>query len=213
MTTSRFALALLIACVALSGCKKADDGPGKCPHMAQNDTATPDEPASAGPDTSACDGRPVEMITYRWPDEKIKLEQQIVRGEDGAVIPHGVKTSYWEEGGKKVEMHYGCGVLHGSKKAWHRDGTKWQEAGYDNGKGHGLWTEWLPNGNEIQQFTMRHGAWHGTFTKWHANGKIKSQVEWIDGKRQGTETWWDEEGNFFKRVEWVDGVEQPGVAP
>lgn len=218
MTSLRLVFASFALAVTLAGCKTADEGSSKCPHMAKKNAdgtkaATPDEPAPPPPDTSACDGKPLEVITDRWPNGNLKLEQQIVRDEDGNAIPNGVRTTYWEEGGKKVELRYVCGVLHGLKRAWHRDGSKWQEGHYYNGKENGLWTEWLANGNKIREFSMRYGAWNGVFTEWHINGQIKTQVEWIDGKKQGTQTWWDEDGNVFKRVEYVDGVEQPGVTP
>lgn len=202
------------AAVVASGCKS--DGPAE-PAAAVVKSSEP-VVASKGPlplsriqppDDSLCRGRPVEVIETFWPSGSIKLRREVVRLDDGTIIDHGKNTSYWEEGGKKVEYSHVCGVRHGPKLAWHVDGSKWQEMGYANGHDHGVWKEWYSDGTPARRWTLDQGAWNGTYTEWHPSGKKRREVEWVNGVRQGPEIFWDEFGREIKRVDYVDGVPQP----
>ncbi len=196
-----------------SGCKS--DGPNDAPvaTKSQDPVAAAKEPLPLSqiqpPDDARCRNRPVEVVETFWPSGTIKLRRQVVHLEDGTEIDHGKNTSFWEEGGKKVEYTHVCGVRHGPKLAWHVDGSKWQVMGYANGHDHGLWREWYSDGKPARQWTLNQGVWNGTYTEWHPSGKKRREVEWVNGVRQGPEVFWDEFGRERRRIEYIDGVPQP----
>ena len=211
MTSLRIGVAMVLVLAWLggqTGCAPGTNGPDKRPQ----DPEQPDKVVGQ-PDTSECDGKTVETIEEQWPDGTVKLRREVVKQDDGTDISHGVTTTFWEGGQKKLEMYVVCGVRHGPKRTWHSNGNKWSEGEFVNGKENGVWRLWYYEGEPLQQFTMVHGAWHGTYTEWHQNGKKKMEVEYIHGLKQGPQIYWDELGNEMIRIEYVDNVRQPIVRP
>ena len=209
MTSLRMALASLLVCACLSGCAKSANSPTQIAEDAQEPFA-PVATTAAEPDASACEGRPVEIVEETWPNGNPKKRESVVKLDDGTVVPHGKTTTFWEEGGRKLEIISVCGVRHGPKYAWHSNGSKWQVCEYFNGKDHGKWTIWDANGAMARQWTMDHGAWDGLYTAWHPNGQKRKEVLWVHGRKQGPEILWDDDGNEVRRITYADGVPQPG---
>ena len=209
MTPLRTALASLLACVCLSGCAKNANSSTQAVGDAQKPT-TSAATTAAEPDASACEGRPVEIVEETWPNGNPQFRQAMVNLDDETVVPHGKTTTFWEEGGRKLEIIYVCGVRHGPKLAWHANGNRWQVCEYFNGKDHGKWTIWDANETMARQWTMIHGAWNGHYTAWYPNGQKRKEVEWVYGRKQGPEIFWDEDGYEVRRIIYADGVQQPG---
>lgn len=156
-----------------------------------------------------CAGRPVVNMEEKSPQGELIGIQQVVKGDDGSDIPHGLHTRYYPTGQKKIEARYECGVAHGPRVAWYEDGKIRSQGENVNGKNHGVWTVWFSDGTKSQEFTMDHGVWQGTYTTWHANGQKRMQVEYVHGLQQGSLQLWDENGVLVQRVDQVDGVPQP----
>ena len=156
-----------------------------------------------------CAGRPVVNIEEKSPQGELLRIQQVVKGDDGSDIPHGLNTLYFPTGQKKLEVSYECGVAHGLRVAWYEDGKLRSKGENANGKNHGVWTVWFPDGSKSQEFTMDHGAWRGTYTTWHSSGQKQMQVEYVNGLQQGPLQMWDANGVLLQSVDQVDGVPQP----
>ena len=162
---------------------------------------------------TVCDDKIIERVEERWPDGTLKLLQEVVIADDGTHISHGLETRFWENGNKKYEMGYDCGVKEGPRVAWFDDGQPWSTGEFINGKEHGLWSVWYTDGQRAQEFTMVHGAWHGTQTVWYPNGREKMIADWVDGQKQGPLRMWDSEGNLVVHSDYADNAAQPTPAP
>ena len=164
-------------------------------------------------DTSACDGKPVEVEETQWSNGMIKTRRHIVVTDDGRRVSHGLHTFFHEEGGKKLEIAYLCGSKHGVRDGWYPDGTVRAKGAYANGKDHGRWTLYWGSGEKQQEYTMNQGMWQGTHSRWHPNGTEAMKVHYVDGLRQGWLLSWDSDGNLVRQVEFADGKIQPTPAP
>lgn len=158
---------------------------------------------------SACEGKQVITLESYYLDGRLQRRQQTVKDEDGREIAHGLTAEFYEDGQKKLEVHFDCGVKHGPRITWHPNGQIWSQGEHIHGKDHGTWTVWNEDGTKAQEFTVKDGVWDGPFNQWHANGKKKLEVEYVNGMRQGMLTAWDEDGRVITRVEHVDGKPQP----
>ncbi len=170
-------------------------------------------PSDAAPATplipTECDGRTVEVLEEVWPDEKPKVREEVVKDDEGNYVRHGTTTHWHENGPRKLEIEYVCGMKHGSKRTWYSDGKPWSVGGFLEGREHGTWATWNHGGTKDREFNMNRGAWHGPFRTWYENGQLKIEVEFVDGIRQGPMTVWDERGDVLRVIVYVDGEEQP----
>ncbi len=158
---------------------------------------------------NACDDLPIVTVEERYDDGQLSLRQQVVIGEDGEQIPHGLMTYYWQNGNKKLEMEYHCGFKHGFRAAWHRDGNPWSVGEHRYGKDHGEWIVWYANGEKQQQFSIDNGIWNGPFTSWHLNNQKKMSVQYVGGQREGPLRLWDDRGNLLREIHYADDKVQP----
>lgn len=203
---------LLLVFLACGGCDtpKSGQSPAK-----DTQSATSDGPDSGmterhgAPQKTWCDERTVEVIGEDYAEGKPQYREEVVSDEEGNDVRHGVSTIWWESGGKKLELHYVCGLKHGPKRTWYEDGAPWGSGGFYNGKDHGTWITWGPDGTKTRQYHLIEGKWHGFFTIWYPNGQKKMEVEFVDGRQQGLMTLWDDQGNTLRTTEYTDGHEQP----
>lgn len=206
---SRAALWTAMFC-CLAGCvnhrpASLDQGAGGRPADASGNGAANDKNPLVGIHEERDDQDRVVTRTEALQDP----DGELLTDENGNLIPHGVVTTYWENGQKKSEVSYDHGVRHGPRTAWYADGTKRSYGEYVNGKANGTWTEWYADGTKAKEFQFDHGAWHGTHREWHTNGQLKTEVHFVRGKKQGPYMTWDESGQVVRRVEYVDDVAQP----
>jgi len=217
-------MVLLAGVCCLYGCAASTQGPNAnvvrpSREAAQAAAPSDERPSAAESDAevagtdaghpAACDGKPIERVEEYWADGTLKIREEVVIDEDGAQIPHGLTTYFWENGNKKSELSFNCGVQDGPRQTWFDDGQPWSAGEYINGKEHGLWTLWYQTGAKAQQFSMTHGAWDGAQTFWYPDGRKKMEVVWVKGKRQGPLRIWDSEGKLVSQQDYVDGIAQP----
>lgn len=203
---------LLIVFLACGGCAtpKKTESPAKDTQSAVSDGADSGTNELYGPRQETwCDERNVEVIGEDYAEGKPLYRDEVVRDEQGNDVRHGVSTTWWENGGKKLELHFVCGVKHGPKRTWWEDGATWSTGGFYNGQDHGTWIMRDVDGNKTRQYHLIRGKWHGFFTIWYPNGQKQMEVEFVDGKQQGLMTLWDNDGNTLRVVEYADGREQP----
>lgn len=203
MTMPRLGLALIAGCYWLGGCAASPSG-----ENAASDTQRP-AIEDTGDAEGLCEGRPVEVLEEYWEDGSPKIREEVVMGDDGEYILHGTTTHWWQDGQKKMELSFNCGLRHGPKRTWWPNGEPWAVGHTVNGKDHGTWTVWHQDGEKEREFHLDHGVWDGPFTVWHPNGQKKLEFEFVRGLQQGRLTMWDEHGNVVKGVDFVDGQEQP----
>ncbi|UCE60996.1 MAG: toxin-antitoxin system YwqK family antitoxin [Phycisphaerales bacterium] len=227
MTTPRCTMAAFVGLCWLFGCVAPTNGPDANTVRGRQTSQTPEDEGKASAPTDAevgathesdtqtdvCKGRQIQRVEESWDDGTPKLWQEIVVDENGNQVPHGLTTQFWDNGQKKLEMQYDCGVRHGPRHSWYEDGSQWAVGEFLNGKDHGTWTVWYSDGSKSQEFTMIEGAWHGKHTVWHPNGKVRSEVVWDHGRRQGPVRYWDEYGNLIKEDHYVDNIRQPMPRP
>ncbi len=203
---------LMLASLACGGCDTPKTG-----QPTAKDTQSPVSDGSdsgmtelyGAPQKTWCDERTVEVIGEDYAEGKPRYRDEVVRDDEGNYVRHGVSTIWWENGEKKLELHYVCGVKHGPKRAWWEDGAVWSSGGFYKGKDHGTWIVWDPDGTKARQYHLIEGKWHGFFTIWYPNGQKKMEVEFVDGRQQGLMTLWDDQGTTLRTIEYVDGHEQP----
>ncbi len=163
-------------------------------------------------DDSACKGKTIVMMEETF-DDGSKVLEQVVRLDNGKDLKHGLTTTYWPDGSKRMEVEYVCGTLHGTKVAYFTDGTRRSVGEYVNGKEQGKWIEWYRDGKKAKQFSMDHGAWNGMFTVWYTNGQKRMEVQYVNGQRQGRLHGWDDKGHLVHQIDYVDNMPQPTPAP
>ncbi len=197
----------LVTCLLVAGCSTG--APSSKVSMAQAETneAVPATEAYSG--IHACDGLPIVVVEEKYDSGQLSLRQEVVIGEDGEQIPHGLMTHYWQNGNKKLQMEYKCGQKHGLRAAWHQDGKPWSVGEHRYGRDHGEWIVWFADGKKQQQFTIDNGTWQGPYTSWHTNGQVKRSVDYVDGLRQGPSRLWDDKGNLAREIQYADDAVQP----
>ena len=208
---------LLSSCAEPKKSSEASRAPAPAaPTRAATSNAEPDSATgnvgmadAESPDDTACDGKPVTTLEEKHPDGSIRRRQEVVYGDEGQPIPHGLTTEWHENGQKKLEMGYHCGLKHGPRVTWYQSGQVWSEGEHIYVKDHGTWTVYLGDGTKAQEFHMVRGTWHGWRRTWHPNGVLKTEAEYVDGLLQGPFKTWNEEGELVRHVDYADGRQQP----
>ena len=203
---------LMLAFFACGGCDtpKTGQSTAKATQSSVSDGAVSGMTELYGaPQKTWCDERTVEVIGDDYAEGKPVYRDEVVRDDEGNYVRHGVSTTWWESGKKKLELNYVCGVKHGPKRTWWENGAVWSLGGFYNERDHGTWIVWDPDGAKTRQYNLIKGKWHGFFTIWYPNGQKKMEVEFVDGRQQGLMTLWDDQGTTLRTIEYVDGHEQP----
>ncbi|MBU0717375.1 MAG: toxin-antitoxin system YwqK family antitoxin [Planctomycetes bacterium] len=205
MTALRLTGTLLVALSCIAGCatSPSDKKPTPAQPVADSPPTTTDAPAEW------CAGRPVEVLEEYWDDGSPSVREEVVVDDDGEYVRHGQTTHWYQNGQKKLEIRFNCGLRHGKKEAWYADGAPWSVGYFVNDRDDGTWTVWHPDGTKAREYNMREGAWHGPFATWHPNGQPQLKGEYVAGLQQGVWVMWDEQGNVLKQAEYIDGKEQP----
>jgi len=153
--------------------------------------------------------RKIEVVEHAWPNGMPQARIEGYRRPDGEFVRHGVYMQYYDDGTKKMEIHYVDGNRHGPRVSWYPTGQIWARGEYDNERENGTWTAWWQNGFRQREWQMVRGTWHGLFTEWHDNGEKKMEFEYVEGLKQGPMTIWDPEGKVIHKTEFVNDVGQP----
>ncbi len=152
--------------------------------------------------------------TYKVKEDVLGTGQVIERIEGyvdaaGVFTNHGEHARWYENGKKKMELHYVDGVMDGPRLTWYDTGQIWARGAYANGLADGVWTAWFPSGFRHREWHMRDNVWDGLYLEFHENGEKRYEVEYVQGMKQGTAIWWSEVGTELRRLEYVNDVSQP----
>jgi antitoxin component YwqK of YwqJK toxin-antitoxin module len=184
---------MMISHVAVGGCVSGEK---------KSLQVSPDPVAiSVGAD----DGYQLRTIGEDWENGEPMVRQEVKLLPDGTELRHGKRTTYWENGQKKLEMHFVDDVPNGPKETWYIDGANWSRGSYVDGREDGTWETWYSTGQKQRESHMKNGAMDGMQTTWFFDGRKRSEGLWVNGKQTGVFTIWDGEGNI---VEFIDYGQQ-----
>ncbi len=68
------------------------------------------------PDDSKSRGRPSDVIEKTQLNGEVFVRQEVVRLDDGRVIPHGKTNQSWKDGSRRLDFENVCGFRHGRKR-------------------------------------------------------------------------------------------------
>jgi hypothetical protein len=111
-------------------------------------------------------GEPGDILEEFWPDGSIRIRREVIRGEDGLPIDHGVYTRWHKNGLPEYETVYDHGRMNGRAIRWHMNGEKWIEELYVQGLKEGASRTWNEAGELVKEEQYAHGKPHGTWTVW-----------------------------------------------
>jgi len=104
--------------------------------------------------------------------------------QEGDPVKHGVWTSWYPHGQRKLEGEYANDVPTGEFTWWHQNGQKSLKAAYRSGKKHGTWTWWHPNGLKSIQGDYVHDTPNGNWLWWNETGKVVQRADFNDPKQR-----------------------------
>ena len=129
--------------------------------------------------------------------------QNLYQLKDG--IPHGIWTTWRENGKKKFEATYKNDKLDGLTMAWHENGQKKSEGNYKDDKHEGLLTFWYANGQKEAEENFKDDKKEGLHVHWHENGQKAGEWNFKDGKQEGLSLRWYENGQKLGKGNYKDG--------
>jgi antitoxin component YwqK of YwqJK toxin-antitoxin module len=147
----------------------------------------------------------------KWRDENPDLEQQLIDDLEHEIrnkelynngAPHkkgDIQEWYNEDGQLILSQKDGC------RSTYYENGQKKVEGTYKDGKRDGLFTQWYGNGKKQKRGTYKDGKRDGLITEWSENGQKVFEGTYKDGKRDGLGTWWYENGQKRSKGIYKDG--------
>ncbi|OHB79190.1 MAG: hypothetical protein A2W31_07750, partial [Planctomycetes bacterium RBG_16_64_10] len=113
-----------------------------------------------------------------WNCELAKL---VTQGKDEK---HGLWTSWYATGQKKLQGEYRHDLQVSTFTWWHPNGQIAAEGTYDEGRQVGKWTWWHPNGQKSIQGEFASGGPSGRWTWWKEDGKVAQRADFSLSKGQ-----------------------------
>lgn len=104
--------------------------------------------------------------------------------QDGQPVKHGVWTSWYPNGQKKLEGRYDKDVPTGKFSWWHDNGQKSLQAHYREGKKHGSWIWWHDNGLKSIQGEYASDTPINKWLWWQESGKVAQRADFNDPKQR-----------------------------
>ncbi len=104
--------------------------------------------------------------------------------QDGQPVKHGVWTSWYANGQKKLEGQYDQDVPTGKFTWWHENGQKSLQAHYRDGKKHGAWVWWHDNGLKSIQGEYANDTPVDNWLWWKESGKVAQRADFNDPKQR-----------------------------
>lgn len=111
-------------------------------------------------------GETVEILEEFWPDGSIRIRREVIRGEDGSPIDHGVYARWHENGLPEYETVFDHARKNGRAVRWHMNGEKWVEEHYVLGLKEGACRTWNEAGELVKEEQYARGKPHGAWTVW-----------------------------------------------
>lgn len=100
--------------------------------------------------------------------------------QEGEPVKHGVWTSWYPNGQRKMEGKYDNDVPAGKFTWWHKNGQKSLEASYRKGKKQGDWTWWHANGLKSIRGHYQSDTPAGDWLWWNDSGKVAQRADFDD---------------------------------
>ena len=104
--------------------------------------------------------------------------------QEGAPVRHGMWTTWYANGQKKMEGEYKEDVPHGKFSWWHENGQKSLVANYRNGKRDGDWIWWHENGQKSIQGAYVMDDPSDKWLWWKESGKVAQRADFSDPKQR-----------------------------
>lgn len=100
--------------------------------------------------------------------------------QEGEPVKHGVWTSWYPNGQKRLEGEYNKDVPTGQFTWWHDNGQRSLVAHYKHGEKHGTWTWWHPSGLKSIQGEYAHDTPVDKWLWWEESGKVAQRADFND---------------------------------
>ena len=100
--------------------------------------------------------------------------------QEGEPVKHGVWTSWYSNGQKKLEGEYNKDVPTGQFTWWHENGQRSLVANYRDGEKHGTWTWWHPSGLKSIQGEYANDTPINNWLWWEESGKVAQRADFND---------------------------------
>jgi hypothetical protein len=126
-----------------------------------------------GPMTTAPTCITAEVLEQRWAGGELRLRKEVLRHPDGAVVDHGLHTTWYENGQESYQGVFVHGQLHGAERAWHANGQLRTEANYVHGLRHGPRFSWDEQGRLRKVEHYAEDKPDGTWQVYQPDGSLK----------------------------------------
>ena len=114
------------------------------------------------------------------------------------------RLEWYDNGNKKIEMHYVNGIPEGPWLEWYENGQKKRHYFHKEGKRDQTWTVWWSNGNIKTEGNFKEGLKNGQFTFWFQNGQKKFEGVCRNDKLFGEWTFYNADGSVEKIKEYTN---------
>jgi len=187
---------------------------------AEEEATQADESAAEAPEPLAAPEQlPMEEVTERYANGKVKIKRHVTQDEKRNYVNHGPWTLYDQEGNAIATGHYKLGKRDGAwsrlqpQSSKHLEGPAYQgfarpfvwEARFADDVLHGTWTMIDAEGRPIRTWEFDQGRLHGKAVDWHPNGKKRRELRYSYGVPQDELSEWDEKGQLLRQMKYTDG--------
>lgn len=161
-----------------------------------------------------------QIIKETFDGGAVKVEKQVVKGDDGKLVNFGSFTQYYESGKKHAFGDFLNGKRHGKWSKWFGVGESelyaspifggypgpfFTEAVFNNGVLHGPWTVYDARKNKMSEWHFVDGVQHGPWTWYYPNGKPHRESQYVNGVLDGQVLLYDESGKVYSTENYVGG--------
>jgi antitoxin component YwqK of YwqJK toxin-antitoxin module len=171
-----------------------------------------------------------QVITDKYPDNKLRIERQVAKYSDNHVESDGFYREFHPNGQKFIEgqyregrqdgewsyffdngqlnrkMSFQRGRLHGQWENYRADGTLAAKRSYENGLRHGVWVTYDDTGKQpLTEENYKAGKPDGLAKAWFPDGKPRLELTWKEGVRHGPGKQWNDKGQLTTELNYVDG--------
>jgi antitoxin component YwqK of YwqJK toxin-antitoxin module len=157
-------------------------------------------------------GKTTRKIEEKYEDGALKVQLDVVEGNDGKFVSHGSVVRYHPNRQKSAEGNYYEGKETGTWIFWNDGGVKVGEGRFENGKLNGKWIEYYPadalkhrSPRKKIEIEWRNGSEDGPISAWHPNGKRACDGEFRTGNKHGIWMFFDEDGKPIRKELYSNG--------
>ena len=123
----------------------------------------------------ACQPTPFEHVQSTYDNGKPKLIRTY-KSKDMKVLIK--ETSFYPDGGKKMEGSFKNDLRDGTWSYWYSNGNLWSRGNYEKGNEKGIKTVWHENGQKYYEGYSDNGVRKGIWKYWDETGKIIKEINY-----------------------------------